>query len=443
MFQKELKENAPILTLISHNDPRAPFLAQALAALLVSVSPLLESLSFCPVGHEPSKFAKLRAHANGTPLEQSDYFFKQFLDRANSRSQETLPYLHHLRRVRFLVDPDTKLSSWYNYQPYNIYGSLNLVRRLPAIESSRVDAITGTRGSTIMSPPRSANYSKITIRNSNIDSRYLVRTIQSAKRLKEFTYTIGGRGSSDGISSFIPDHVLQALLMHADSLVHLDLNNEAELPLAYLFDPTLRKYLLNESEDQSRSHPAYQQEWADELKELQPEQSSHSLPYSLLGLPNVKNLSLGIHLLYYLSRGISADQVDDASLAIVDHLPPDLEALCIYGYRKGMKPQIDGLPDDVFDRQLEKLLAEKGYQIAPDLSYIEGIDEVIENATTIEHPETNDEDLWERGQTMNGLIMNTISERGLPFESGLVCLQRNCLSFRIGPRHQTRVLRVL
>lgn len=75
-----------ILTLISHNDPRAPFLAQALAALLVSVSPLLESLSFCPVGQEPSKFAKLRAQSNGTPLEESDYFFKQFLDRANSRS---------------------------------------------------------------------------------------------------------------------------------------------------------------------------------------------------------------------------------------------------------------------------------------------------------------------------------------------------------------------
>ena len=396
MFQKKTKGKCPILTLVSHNDPRAPFLAKALAALLVSVSPLLEFLSFCPVGQEPSKFAKLRAQSNGTPLEESDYFFKQFLDRANSRSQETLPYLHHLRRVRFLVDPDTKISCWYNYQPYDLYGSLNLVRRLPAIESIRVDAITDTGGSSIMPPPRSANYSKITIRNSNVDSRYLVRTIQSAKRLEEFTYTIGGRGSSDGMSSFIPDHVLRALLMHADSLVHLDLDNEAELPLVHLFDPTLREYLLNESEDRSsRSHPAYQQEWADELQELQPEQSSHSSPCSLLGLPNVKNLSLGIHLLYYLSRGIGADQIDDASFAIVDHLPPNLEALCIYGYKKGMKPQIDGLPDDVFDRQLEKLLAEKDTKL-PRLSYIEGIDEFIENATTIEYPETNDEDLWER-----------------------------------------------
>ncbi|OKP13605.1 hypothetical protein PENSUB_796 [Penicillium subrubescens] len=159
---------------------------------------------------------------------------------------------------------------------------------------------------------------------------------------------------------------------------------------------TMEEYLLNESEDRSsRSHPAYQQEWADELQELPPEQSSRSLPGSLLGLPNVKNLSLGIHLLYYLSRGIGADQVDDASFAIVDHLPPKLEALCIYGYKKGMKPQVDSLPHDVFDRQIEKLLAEKDRKL-PRLSYIEGIDEFIENATTIEQPETNDEDLWER-----------------------------------------------
>jgi hypothetical protein len=223
-----------------------------------------------------------------------------------------------------------------------------------------------------------------------------MRFIESAKRLKEFTYAIGGRGSSDGmLSNFIPDHVLRALLMHADSLVHLDLDVEAELPLVHIFDSTLRQHLLDDSEDPSRSHPAYKLEWADELQELEPEQSTQSSPCSLRGLTNVKNLSLGIHLLYYLSRGIGADQVDDASFAIVDHLPPSLEALCIYGYGKGMKPQIKSLPDDMFDRQLEKLLAEKDTKL-PRLSYIEGIDELIPNATTVEHPQTNDEDLWER-----------------------------------------------
>lgn len=109
----------------------------------------------------------------------------------------------------------------------------------------------------------------------------------------------------------------------------------------------------------------------------------------------MKNLSLGIHLLYYLARGIGLDQVDDPAFAIVDRLPPNLEALCIYGYKKGMKPQIEGAPDDLFDRQFERLLAEKDTKL-PRLSYIEGIDECIENATTVKNPTTYDEDLWDR-----------------------------------------------
>lgn len=392
-----LSKKYSILTLISHHDPRAPFLAQALAALLVSVSPRLESLSFCPVGQGPSKLSKLTAQANGTPLREDDYFFRHFLDRANSSPQETLPFLHHLRQVRFLVDPDTRIDRWYYYQPYDLYGSLNLVRRLPVVKSIRVDAIMSTQTPSIEPPPRSANYTGITIRNSSIDYHHLVRVIKSAKRLEEFTYTVGGRGSTDrSLSIFSPDHVFRALLLHADSLVHLDLDVEAETPLAETFDSALGQHFFDNSDGRSpRSQPAYQQEWADELQELQLEQDGQSSPCSLRGLTNLKNLSLGIHTLYYLARGIGADQVDDASFAIVDRLPPNLEALCIYGYERGMKPQVKGLPDDVFDRQLEKLLAEKDTKL-PRLSYIEGVEEFIENATTVKQPETNDEDLWER-----------------------------------------------
>lgn len=368
-----------------------------MAALLVSVSPLLESLSFSPVGQEPTKLSKRKAQTNGRLLEEENYFFKHFLDRASSSPQETLPFLHHLRQVRFLVDPDSTFHHWRYYQPYDLYGSLNLVRRLPAVKSIRVDAIMSTEAPSIEPPPRSANYTSITIRNSSIDYHDLVRVIESAKRLEEFTYAIGGRGSTDGgFSDFSLDHILRALILHADSLVHLDLDVEAETPLAHIFDPTLRQLVFGNGDDRpSRSQPAYLEEWADELPELQLEQGVQASPCSLRGLTKVKNLSLGIHTLYYMSRGIGTDRVDDASFAIVDHLPSNLEALCIYGYEKGMKPRVEGLPDDVFDRQLKKLLAEKDTRL-PRLKYIEGIDEVIANATTVPQPAINVEDLWER-----------------------------------------------
>lgn len=361
------------LTFISHNDPRASLFAQALAALLVSVSPFLESLSFCSVSQELSEYEKLVVHSNGTPLDRKDYFFKNFFDRANSIPQETLPFLHHLRQVRFLVDADTIFNRSFDFAPYDLSSSLNLIRQLPAVKSIRVDSISSRELQVHELPPQSANYTSITIRNSIMEYYHLVPLIKSAKRLEEFTYTVGGRrpiGRARCI--FRPDDVFQALHSHAGSLTNLDLDVEAETPLAVTF---ARGFLLRSS-GYVVVHPA-----------LQPE---HSSPLALRGLTNLRKLGLGIHILYYLSRGIGADQVDDASFAIVDHLPPNLEALRIYGYHRGMKPQARGLSDDVFDRQLEKLLAEKHTKLTR-LSCIEGIDEFIKNGTTVYKSEAEDE----------------------------------------------------
>ncbi|KAF3399042.1 hypothetical protein DPV78_006982 [Talaromyces pinophilus] len=391
---------------MGYNDSRTPFLVQTLAALLASVSPLLESLNLCPVGQEPSKLSRLNAQVDGIQLPETDYFFKHFLDRVNSGPPKAMPFLQNLRKVRFLVDADESIWEWYYYQPYDLYGSLNLVRRLPRVESIRLDGISEAEDFSVVPPPRSANYTRITIRNSNMDYHHLVKTIESAKRLEEFTYAVGGRGSRDGgISIFSPEHVLRALLSHDDSLLHLDLDVEAEISSAQIFDFRHRRYPYDDDDDDDdsppSSDPVYQHEWAEEL------QADDQLIYdhpiydrsslcALRGFTKLKNLSLGIHLLYFLARGIGGDQeVEEASFAIVDHLPPSLESLCIYGYEKGMKPKDQGLPDNVFDRQLEKLLAEKDRKL-PRLTYIEGIDELIENAVTVEWPHENHDDVWER-----------------------------------------------
>ena len=197
------------------------------------------------------------------------------------------------------------------------------------------------------------------------------------------------------LSMFSPDHVLRALLLHGDSLLDLDLDIEAETPLAETFDSSVGQTFFASHGPSPRSYPIYQQECAEEHQELELEDNlvgCRSSPCSLRGFTSLKNLSLGIHLLYYLSRGIGPDQLEDASFAIVDHLPPSLESLCIYGYEKDMKPRVNGLPEDVFDRQLENLLADKDKK----LTYIEVINELIENATTVKQPQNNEDDLWER-----------------------------------------------
>lgn len=349
---------------------------------------------------EHSKLLRQNEQAKGTRSLETDYFFKHFLDRANGGSQETMPFLQHLRKVRFLVDADESIWEWFYYQPHDLYGSLNLVRRLPGVESIRLDGISEAEDFSVVPPPRSANFTKITIRNSNMDFHHLVRTIESAKRLEEFTYAVGGRASRDGGESiFSPEYVLRALLLHGDSLLHLDLDVEGEISAAQTFDPRHRRYAFNYDDPPPSSDPTYQHEWAEELQALETDEHpvyDRSSPCALRGLTKMKNLSLGIHLLYYLARGISGDQVEEeASFAIVDHLPPNIESLCIYGYEKGRKPSVQGLPVDVFDRQLEKLLAEKDTKL-PRLTYIEGIDELIENAVTVRQPHDDHENLWER-----------------------------------------------
>ncbi|KAL4891878.1 hypothetical protein BDV59DRAFT_181137 [Aspergillus ambiguus] len=59
------------------------------------------------------------------------------------------------------------------------------------------------------------------------------------------------------------------------------------------------------------------------------------------------------------------------------------------------RKQVMGLADDVFDKQLKNLLAEQDKKL-PRLICIEGIDELIENATAVKQPQSNVDDLWER-----------------------------------------------
>jgi hypothetical protein len=48
---------------------------------------------------------------------------------------------------------------------------------------------------------------------------------------------------------FSLDHIFRALLLHADSLVNVDLDVEAETPLAETFDSTLGQRFFGSSDD--------------------------------------------------------------------------------------------------------------------------------------------------------------------------------------------------
>jgi hypothetical protein len=367
---------------------------------------MLESLSFCPVGYEEPRLLRLEAEADGEPLPITDYVFKHFLELVRGKN---MPFLQNLRAVRFLVDPNTWVYATSVYQPYDLFTSLNLVRRLPAVKTIHVDAISDADLPSVDPPPRSGNYTCITIQHSSLHCPYLVYTIESAKRLEKFTYGIGGRFSrNDMLISFHPECVFRALFAHRTSLRQLDLDVEGQTRLLDRIGVRYLKYTIEEEEEEQeslRDDPVYLHEWADELEKLPAEKeqipSSMSVDAcSLRSFLQLKDLSIGVHILYLYARGYDGEKFDDEwgdqlvneSFSLVDHLPPNLESLHIYGYKKGMKPRLRGVPQNFLDDQLVKLMAEKDQKL-PRLAVIEGIEEPIPNGETLEGPGNRDK-LW-------------------------------------------------
>jgi hypothetical protein len=355
---------------------------------------LLESLSFCPVGYEAPKLLRLEAEADGEPLPISDYVFKHFLELASIRGKN-MPFLQNLRAVRFLVDLNTRVYHSSDYQPYDLFISLNLVRRLPAVESIRMDAVADADLPSVEPPPRSGNYTCVTIQHSSLSYPYLVYTIESAKRLEKFTYGIGGRSSWNGmLTPFHPERVFRALFAHRASLRQLDLDVEEETRLLDLDSLRFLKYTREEEEEHEspRDDPVYLHEWADELEKLPAEDKSTADVCSLRNFLQLEDLSLGVHILYLYAGGYGGDQLDNGSFSLVDHLPPNLVSLRIYGYKRGMKPRLKGVSQNSLEEQLAKLMAEKDEKL-PRLAVVEGIEEPIPNGETIEGSMNKDK-LW-------------------------------------------------
>ncbi|KAE8418649.1 hypothetical protein BDV36DRAFT_295071 [Aspergillus pseudocaelatus] len=182
-------------------------LAQALTALILSVAPNLESLAFPDISAEFE-----------TPSEC--YLCK----RSWSEQMPVRQRLQNLRGIRCLSNKDPLLSDERFYENYDLAARMKLVGNLPTVESIRVEAIED-RHSDIDLEPRSANFKKVYIRNSNYSSGSLAEIIKSCRRLQEFKYSIGGRASVDGsYPMFVERDLLGALLYHINTLQQLEVD---------------------------------------------------------------------------------------------------------------------------------------------------------------------------------------------------------------------------
>ncbi|KAJ5545297.1 hypothetical protein N7535_006320 [Penicillium sp. DV-2018c] len=321
------------------------FVSQALTAILIVVSPNLVSMAITPPCGSPSTLAELLTGTNADPKNK--------------------PYLRLLRDV-YLINESK--DSWNKDRRFLIemdfFGCLRLLDNLPSIKTVRTDNVDVDRNTELDFNERYSNISRISIQHSSFDSTSLAALLVSCKVLREFQYSVGGRGSRDGgIHMFNPKAFFKAACLHKDTLELLDLDVESQIDLFDISDEEERVYAINEYGS------PYESGIDDGPRTFLQELWSRG--GSLRDFVTLKSLSLGINLLLYFAKGLDPQPEQKKDSRLVDCLPKSLEHLCVRGYHKGDNPE--------HDKYMDELLTLS--KVGPSqLKEIEGIEQTIPNA---------------------------------------------------------------
>ncbi|KAJ5425205.1 hypothetical protein N7465_000275 [Penicillium sp. CMV-2018d] len=333
------------------------------------------------------------------PLEMPRSTLKSLFQRA---AKPPISCLQNLKSFSFHPDDVLNQGTTYVREPY--FSRLNMVRKLPAVESvSFTLAMRDEDGDPgLPPPPRCANYSKVQIDHSCIPDYDLCRIIESPKTLKNFVFTVGGRKYPEGgipILGVTP--LLQSLWLHRHTLEELDLDMEYHTTWQEFYDPD---YQPDEDEGLDEyEQECYEEEYASEILELTAQElETRPSCISLKDFPKLKRLNLGVHTLCHFARGVGSNQdrfpdgrIGLESFNLAENLPPNLQYLRVYGRGEGphdLDSSGHELDLDV-DDQLERLSRE----MSSKSLIIEGIDVPIPNAKTLdEWEDDNDRSLYWR-----------------------------------------------
>lgn len=364
---------------------------QAVAALLIAISPNLESLSVFPVGDHRRD---IKAYA-----------LLSLLRRANT-ARGALPYLQNLKEIIFLPDKYSPGNDGFHYNICEAYHDrLNLVRRLPALESVSFMIASWNNEAGNPPPPKSANYSDISFTHSNVGETDLCYIIDSSKVLRKFTYTIGGRAHLEGGKVPVDlSTLVGSLWRHRHTLEELDLDIEDNLLWGEIYGVDSVKPHKQIYDDE---YLQYEELWEGEMAELDTSLEAVPSDISLMDFPKLKCLSLGVHTLCFLARGIGPNRLGAESVSLVDLLPGSLQSLRLYGKGEGCDPLLNSgnyHSDLDIDALLEMIVAEKDERL-PGLKIIEGFDPVIPRAKEVPDDAYEDGDhplLWKEPEDWLG-----------------------------------------
>ncbi|GFF46853.1 hypothetical protein IFM46972_08151 [Aspergillus udagawae] len=351
------------------SDNRAPatYVTQALTALLVSVSPNVESMAMMPTFYTDFD------EDTEDSFMHSECALDLLLREINENAVDK-PYLQNLRRVYMINLGDAHSDDGRLYVAMDFIGCLAIIRNLPSLEWIGTDALAEDDNVLPALGPKSSNVSCIAIHHSAVATSYLTPVIRSCRALKEFEYSIGGRGSVNGTQpTFNPKTFFLCVLEHKTTLEKLDLDVESHIFSTVYRGPGDFEF---DEEDGRAEAQAY---WIES-----PPNSFWDQRGCLKDFEALKSLSIGVYFLLYFATGVNNEN-DNKIVPLVEYLPPNLEYLCIRGYEKGKRKRNDAQMDAL------KALVDSG---STSLKEIHGVDECIPNAEDIDFPDNYPDLLW-------------------------------------------------
>ncbi|KAI1272389.1 hypothetical protein F5Y07DRAFT_392033 [Xylaria sp. FL0933] len=257
--------------------------------------------------------------------------------------------LQKLRDVTLLPTGNLILGDERFYVDMDILAMLRLFHRLPAIESLSVDAVGLPLDAGYIShfPPATSNLKRIYVGHSLHGTDVIGTLIRVPKRLEEFTFTTGGRASSDGGYAFTSAATIgKALYSHKSSIRKIDLD--------------IDEHIIGKG-------PFYDDKDDDEYDSEEEDKDDIGIKALLGGTARDSN-------------------GEDAPFRLAGALPESLEYLLIRGYERGKVAQHDAHIDEFIALKQDRF---------PALKEVHGIDETIPSAVSIQSPDKNYDQLWQ------------------------------------------------
>lgn len=344
----------------------------------------------------------------GTPLQ--DYLLKSNYGRLPA------PGLQRVKNVEIILSSHGH-SDDRTYKSLEFLDYFRYFHRLPALNTVTMEGFAEYQANRALFPSGTSSLKELHIGHTDISGGMLSTLVRMPKSLEKLSVSQGGLWSTDGGSAMISLVSLsKALLDHKDTLRVLDLDVDSTLSpsqAAGAHDG------LHEQGDESRQHmidtwgseeEAFENEkdeyfdldeaastgplWTDDIP------STRRYGYtigSLHDLAALTHLSISARVLLGPAKaGTPPRQLFDTPPSrLVDALPPSLEFLRLYDYRRGENTDIDGHVDELLEKKEERL---------PRLQVIEGVDEMVVGDGSRYDERAPAEELWQRPKTDLGWV---------------------------------------